>query len=168
MGVTRALSSLQSPLGFDQTTHREFTNALQNRNISLCNNQLQIENEMELNYRLKKIIKNLSFVLKCLSGDLSGELEDKSPICDSSKAEFNCPVFLQSPHGWWDDDNDDDNCCWLPVITAPPAHMSLLSQQMMGHLCLTAATGIAGPSLTCLLITPSGHSKRGAWISDVQ
>lgn len=55
-------------------------------------------------------------------------------------------------------DGDDDDC-WLPVITAPQAHMSLLSRQMMGHLCLSGATGIAGPFLTRLLITPSGHGK---------
>lgn len=56
-----------------------------------------------------------------------------------------------------DDDDDDDNYdCWLPVIIASTA-TSLLSHQMMGHLCHTGATGIAGPFLTCLLITPSGH-----------
>lgn len=42
----------------------------------------------------------------------------------------------------------DDDDCWLIVITAPLAHMSLLSQQMMSHLCLTGATGIAGAFLT--------------------
>lgn len=36
------------------------------------------------------------------------------------------------------------------------------SHQMMGHLCLTAATGIARPFLTRLLITPWGHRK-GQW-----
>lgn len=38
-------------------------------------------------------------------------------------------------------------------------HTSLLSQQMMGHLCLSSAPGIAGPFLTRLLITPSGQGK---------
>ncbi|KAK5857370.1 hypothetical protein PBY51_010622 [Eleginops maclovinus] len=36
-----------------------------------------------------------------------------------------------------DDNDDDDDDCRLVVITAPPSHMSLLAQQMMGHLCLT-------------------------------
>ncbi|CAB1433041.1 unnamed protein product [Pleuronectes platessa] len=60
-----------------------------------------------------------------------------------------------------DDDGDgDDDDCWLPVITAPPAHLSLSSQRMMGHLCLTGATGTAGPMLTHLLITPPGQGGR--------
>lgn len=48
--------------------------------------------------------------------------------------------------------------CRLLVITAPPAHLSLLLQWMMGHLCLSA-TGIAGPCLTRVLITPSGYKS---------
>lgn len=82
--------------------------------------------------------------------------EDKSPVCDSSK-QSSTTLYSRNLLMCGDDDDDDD--CWLPVITAPPAHMSLLSQQMMGHLCLSGATGIAGPSLTHLLITPSGHEK---------
>lgn len=37
--------------------------------------------------------------------------------------------------------------------------VSLLSQQMMGHLCLTGATGVVGPFLTCLLIIPFGEGE---------
>ena len=63
-----------------------------------------------------------------------------------------------------DDDGDDDDDCWLPVITAPPAHLSLSSQRLMGHLSLTGATGTAGPMLTHLLITPPGHGgEKQSW-----
>lgn len=67
--------------------------------------------------------------------------------------EFNSPLVpLSDSHvwrwWWW---------CWLlAVINATPAHMS---RQMMGHLCLTGATGITRPLLTHLIITPSGHGK---------
>lgn len=96
--------------------------------------------------------------------------EDKSTTNDSSK-QSSTTLYSHSLLMCGGDDDDDD--CWLPVITAPPAHMSLLSQQMMGHLCPTGATGIVGPFLTRLLITPSGHGEgpwreRGAWIDAVQ
>lgn len=39
-----------------------------------------------------------------------------------------------------------------------PLHQQT-SHQMMGHLCLADATGIAGPFLTHLLITPWGHRR---------
>lgn len=53
-------------------------------------------------------------------------------------------------------------------------HTSLLSQQMIGHLCLTGATGLSGASLTGPLITPLGRgrsqsgAKRNTWINTVQ
>lgn len=57
-------------------------------------------------------------------------LKIKAPVSESS-IPYNLLMCC--------DDDDDDGDCWLPVITPPPAHMSLLSQQMMGHLCLTGA-----------------------------
>lgn len=77
-----------------------------------------------------------------------------SRIWDSSKQRSTTRYRLYLFMFGGDDDDDD---CWLSVITAPPALMSLLLRQMMGHLCLTVATGISGPFLPRLIITPSGR-----------
>lgn len=133
-GVTQALSSLRSPLGFDHTAHRIHKHIREWKHPIM--QQLVIENTLELKGRLWdvsmrwQIVKNnLSVVFKCLSVDVGSDPED-----DSSKQSS---TSLYSHNLLMCGGGDDDDCSWLPVITAPPAHMSLLSQQMMGHLCLT-------------------------------
>lgn len=101
---------------------------------------------MRRQYQIKRNKKHLLF--KCSSADLCGDPEDKSRAKKTTPCSRNLLVS-----------GGDDDDCWLLVITAPPAHISLSSQQMMGHLCLAGATGVAGAFLTRLLITPSGHRK---------
>lgn len=84
------------------------------------------------------------------SANLESDPKDKDTFCNSVHTEINSlSNLLMCLFGTW----------WLSVCHHHPTSMSLLSERRAGHLCLNDATGFAGPFLTCLLITPSGHEE---------
>lgn len=82
-------------------------------------------------------------MFKCSSADLHGDPGD-GRRAEGSAILYTCSIVVM-----------------IAGVSSPLSqqHISLLSRQIMGHLCLNSATGVAWAFLIHHLITPPGHRK---------